>query len=470
MSFDITTQVGDWLSTLCTREVLSQHMTSRAEVLPGLSGMLVEDAVEKLWSAWSRIFLPSEQHLDLGIKFLARARSFHFKRYADGRAYERSRYEGIDAMGLTPHELWCLTGLAGVTKTSFLAALQRACIVLSGGMDALRPTAMGVNSPICPVLHLRIQPKQKPDEVLRALANPIFVAGRSNIKWPDLVSHLKDWMHARMASLILVDELQFLSRSESASTLIANFIAQVADIGLPTIYCCNYSSVHKLKARPQEDKDRLLTHPFVMQQPIEGDSHWTAVVSEFKAVVPDLIDIDPHRDAAELYRLCGGLCRLLRLLLVAACRVAWPDTVCRKVTMADVRAAYLSRFYSSQRKDVEDLKALMFSAETRKRRRDLVCPFEDLTLPAQPSTASTMPSIGKKPLHPALAYQIESSISAGGREVLAELRAAADTVASGRKASAKVTRLPRQPKVTAEALLKGMQTIRDRSKPSEKNG
>jgi hypothetical protein len=314
-----------------------------------------------------------------------------------------------------------------------------------------------------PVLHIKLRSAITASALFRSLANPLFTAGRTNIKPEELRSNVWQWLNAQSVLLIVLDELQFLSRSDGASVNVANLIAEFLELGIPLSYVCNYSLGHKLKARHQEDTDRLLLHPDLVGTP--SDEHWAKVVAEFLNVCPELFEIDAKLHAAEFGRLTAKLYRLLGTLLGEACRLAWANGIIRPVTMADVRAAVGSRGYARPRETVEDLKLLPFSVAVRKRRRDLVCPFEDLTS-ALPADRTSSPKETMRPNQsPAAVHQYESAIHAPGRQLLRDLNRPAANSGEGESKGASVTRQRRKGPVTAEDLLAGAKRLSEGLKP-----
>lgn len=147
---------------------------------------------------------------------------------------------------------------------------------------------------------------------------------------------------------------------------------------------------------------------------------------------------------------------MLGLLLLEACRNSRLPKVGRRVTMADVRAAYTSSAYASQRADIEDLRSLPVNSRLRDKRKDLLCPFPDLS--SLEADANSSPSATDLPA-PAAIHVMESALNHGARHVLKELRAQADDVSSGERKAATVTKLTRRPALTAEALLAGAKLL-----------
>nr|WP_267876830.1 ATP-binding protein [Massilia aquatica] len=375
-----------------------------------------------------------------------RVRHLAARRLPTPRAYEQAIYSRQPVI-LADQEIWGLTGLAGVGKSSAMRALERALSPVPGVC-----LTSSVQVPMRPVIHLTIRSQRSSGPVLRSLANPVFVAGRQNLPPAELAEHLRQWLYTQGTQLLIVDELQSMTRGESSSTLIANLVAELNELGPAVVYVFNYSLGHKLLTRNQEDKDRLLAKTLILKPSHGSSQEWILQVDEHVMVAPHLLDIEGERDAPELHRLTGGLCRLLGLLLLEACRISWPAKLGRRVTMADVRAAYGSSAYASQRADIEDLRSLSVSSRLRDRRKDLLCPFPDLASREAETSRSLLDADSPAP---AAIRVMESALNHGARHVLQELRAQAHEVSSGERKAATVTKLTRRPALTAEALLTG---------------
>nr|WP_315238040.1 ATP-binding protein [uncultured Albidiferax sp.] len=446
-----------WFDGLDTDDGLRDRVTHLVTAPQGLSRDAPVVACGRILDAWKATYIPCAAHLAFIRQLVDRVRLNAMSRITSVSAYEASIYARSPVVQ-SDQEIWGVTGLAGCGKSSATKAFLRA---LSSGVKG--GIAPGVQAPIEPVIRIEMQAQRSTRPVLRSLANPVFIAGRKNIAAEEMSQHLRQWLYAKGTQVLLVDEMQAMTRSHQSTTLIANLIGDLNSLGPAVVYVFNYSLGHKLLTRPQEDKDRLLANCLTLDPPLADDRHWQAVLDEYVRLGSGLINIDTKHNAHALHQLTGGLYRLLRILLRDACRIAWPLKVDRAVTMDDVRAAYQSRAYASQRGDVDALRSLHFSGLLSEKRRDLSAPFSG----PMPSTeggkiAATKPMFNQPP--PAAAvHLLESALNADERRVLSKLRASPDmpTVA---KPSTNVTRLPRRPTVNAEALLAGARLLSDGKK------
>lgn len=441
-----------WFHGLETDAGLRERMTLRVDPPAGLKQDTPVIACERLRDAWKRTYIPCDAHLAELRKLVDRAKLNFERRIPSACAYETAIYSRAPIVP-EEQEIWGITGLAGVGKSSAMKAVRRA--IQPPARDGI---GSAVLAPLEPVVHLTIRAERSSGPLLQSLANPVFVGGRRNIRLPELAQHLREWFYVKGTQLLLADELQSMTRDKQATTLIANLICDLNELGPAVVYIFNFSLGHKLRLRQQEDKDRLLAHCLTLEPPAPDDMHWKAAVAEYVRQASGLIELDHERDSAELHRLTGGLYRLLSLLLLEACRNTWSGKVSRPVTMDAVRAAFQAAAYSSQREDVEALAAIGFSAGLRARRSDLVSPF-----PGSPVVRNGARPPRQEPSMPpplAAVRLMESALRVDERRVVAQLRAVADpSEQEEAKASATVTKLVRRPALSVDALLAGARAL-----------
>lgn len=455
-----------FLDELLLADTLREKVTRRPAPLKGLKGDSPTAARQRLRAAWKEIFVPNMTTLGYLQRVIARIVFTADQRFPSMGDY-RIRVTERRPCIVPEQEIWGLTGLAGTGKSALLHALCRA-------LQPEGPVLMAPGWPVVPCLAQLITVKSKlsTDALLGTLANPVFVGARKSIPRHQMEKHLNEWLYQQSSLVSLLDEPQFLTRSESASTLITNLVTTLDSLGPWVLYSFNFSLGHKLMDRPQEDRDRLLANCWCVHPPSADDPYWSEVVAEYANAASGLLRIDVQRDAETLHVLTGGIYRVLRDLLLVATDIAWPSAVGRPISMSDVRNAYAAPAFASHRDNVETLRALPFNATLRRQRKDLVSPLP--TPPGSPSPSASPPAPGKgaDAASAAVEHMMESAISRGGRQVLKEIRAAAG---SDGNAPAKVTPLRRSAPVTAEALLAGAKVMARRAKgledaPEDKSG
>jgi hypothetical protein len=445
-----------WFSQFESNESIRLAAHQSAIPVSNLGLLSTDEACQKLDEAWKTVFVPGPQHVQILRSLLDQAQGYARSRYPTINDYNRQRCAGLFSTPST-QPIRCLTGLAGVSKSSLARAFERIC--------RLQPSpeflSDGQRLVIYPVRQLEIDGQPSVRGILKSVANPVALAGRAMAGVAGLMEHVSDWFMATATSTLVVDEMQFFTQSSSASTKTSQLIMTLANLGPPLVYVANFSLVKKLMLRPQEEKDRLLAAPMVLTPPLADDPWWTAALEEYLSVAPSTFKFDAAANALELHRYTAGLFRALRQLLLQAHREA-RTRARHDVSMDDVRLAYRSRTYSTHRKDVEDLASLSVSSLMEGKRPDLVCPFTELRTTTRPTTKSLpqqWPTPVSSPVD-APAAMIESTISASAKATLRDLRRAAN-LPPNERINAKVTRLPKRTAISAESLLKGAQALRE---------
>ncbi|NMM14162.1 MAG: AAA family ATPase [Rhodoferax sp.] len=434
-----------------------------ATYLPSLATLSPEQACKQLNDAFERIYIAGPQHCEILQRHFERARGFAMARYVNGASYLAGAYECLLVVG--DESFWCLTGLAGNGKSQLMAALERL-------LPAVRTNALSPSHPsvrIKTIMRLKINAQTSDVDALRDLANPAFLVGRKQLSRMDLQQHLAQWLFLQGVVTLVIDELQFLTQSATANTRVVQLLMLLGYLGLPVTYTCNYSLGHKLLARPQEERQRLLNQPIILQ-PETNSRHWISLVDEYAKVNPDLIALDGKRDGAELGRLTGGISRLLRLLVVEAFRVACRGGVKRLVRLEEIVIAYKSVAFSVQRADVEAMASLAVSSLLRRQRRDLVCPFGSSDTRLALSSVTDAPVLGTREPTAAVRAMVESTLTPGARATLKDLRQATHDAHVAQRPKATVTKLPMKKKITTDALYAGAKVLRDMTSKVKKPG
>lgn len=445
-----------WLNKWISDDAIRSAAYSPCLVIPNLCAMSAEEATTSLTSAWTNVFVPCDDHVALLSCLVDVSRSYARSLFPTLNAYNRLRSSPPVETPMA-QTLICLTGLAGVSKTSLVSVLNR-ILQLEDGPTFSTP---GQVLAIHPVRRATISGHPSIASILRSLANPMIGSYSSRQSLAFLRSHVSDWFGATATSMLTVDEMQFLTQSSQASTQTVQLIMTFASLGVPMVYVANYSLVNKLLLRPQEEKDRLLARPMVLNPPSIDNPAWSATIDELIKVSPGVFQLDGKRDCEKLHHYTAGLYRALRELLVAAYRDVRGQGRF-EVGLFDVERAYRSRSYSARRADVEALASLSVSRLLETSRPDLVCPFPEWDPPKwrRPTSSQEASATAAKPSMPSIPEAIvESSLSASGQSALKRLQVEAQPTEKSTPRNKPSSSPPRTGKVTAEALLRGDQFL-----------
>jgi hypothetical protein len=441
-----------WFTKLHSDEAIRQAAYLAVRPVENLRALHLEEACRRLELAWKEIFVPGAQHIEILRSFVEHAAHFSASTCPTLKDYNRQRSAGV----LAPcevHTIRCLTGLAGVSKSSLVKAFERICALDNQGQfvsDCQRLT-------LRPVRRIGIGGQQSIRGVLEALANPVaLVSMKRDSK--ALMEHVRLWLSATATSCLIVDEMQFFTQSSAASVKTTQLIMTLASLGVPLIFVANYSLVNKLAQRPHEEKNRLLAAPNVLEPPAAQDELWFDSVKEYLRVSPECFKIETPAEFRELHMLTAGLFRALRELLLQAYREAIRQGR-SVVTIIEVRLAYGSRSYSAYRKDIEDLASLAVTHRTEQR-PDLVCAFSERHVVRTAGGAKPKSSTPAQVFPPDVsAALIEGTLSIDAQATLGTLRRSSESV-SANSSEAKVLRMPKRTAVSAQSLLDGASLFR----------
>ena len=328
--------------------------------------MDAEIAVAELDAALSSLFVPNHQAVEIAARAMGMAQAHHVRYYSDPANFARGVF--ATKSPLSPGRVpVCLTGLAGVGKSSLLSRIV-----------ALMPAPCEVRVPqyskyvIEAVWHYRVRGRPTLAQCYLDLLCPEDEGkNRYNARVLDELVRKRAYRHG--VSMLVADELQFLTRSARANVLATTFVLALADIGVPFIYGANYSLVRRLLARPQEDIDRLLAHPIVLMPPASDSAEWRELLAQYTATLPGVLRIGREGDVEKIHFLTAGLPRKLKSLVLTAFRrmrsagEKWIDLVA-------LERAYESEEFSTNRTEVVEINQALLTGNTR--RRDLLCPLD----------------------------------------------------------------------------------------------
>lgn len=454
-----------WFTALDSDEAIRQAAYLAVKPVEGLAELHLEEACRMLEQAWKEVFVPGAQHIEILRSFVKHAAHFSVSTTPTLKDYNRQRSAGA----LTPSEMptiRCLTGLAGVSKSSLVKAFERICSLANRGQFITDSQRLILR----PVRRIGIDGQQSIRGVLEELANPIALVSMKRDN-KTLMEHLRQWLAVTATASLIVDEMQFFTQSSTASVRTTQLVMTLASLGVPLIFVANYSLLNKLVQRPQEEKNRLLASPCIVRPPAAADELWFESVREYLKVAPDCFNIKTSAEFEELHMLTAGLFRALRELLLQAYR----ETILHGrsvVTITEVRLAYGSSVFSAYRKDIEDL-AVLGVTPNFDRRPDLVCAFTEryveTTATDKKPKSSTRSAILPSDISAAL---IEGTVSINAQATLRMLRRSSESVVAN-SSEAKVLQMPKRAAVSAQSLLDGAslfrQVTRERRSGSKKN-
>lgn len=330
----------------------------------------------------------------------------------------------------------CLCGPAGIGKTKLLRAAPK---LLPAGPDVVL-NAQHDPVPVRGFVTTTVLQGDRDTLLLYRIAEHLEVPAMHTKDFDRFRKQVRKMAYRDGVGGLHLDEFQHGTLS-SANSRITSLLLTARETGMPLTYACNYSLMHRLLKRPQEDRDRILANIVMLTPDTPDSAAWARVVAGTMTVLADSARLDADECCKELGELSGCLPRNLHRLFGVAYAIA-RESGAAAATMSHVRSAYHSRAYALARDDITALRAIADGRSYKiGKRSDLVCP-EELIPDAVPAPDT---STGDAAL-PAMARQLL------GQSMTAQERAGLSIAqASGRKRS-KVVPIREQKKRTAQGL------------------
>jgi len=358
----------DRITSLLDDEVISAKTRVRPAAIKIPAGESPEVTEARLRKALESIFIATRQVRRIIRQIVGASLGFSDTRYDDAINYLRHVYEKAPPTEGPASTAICLTGLAGVGKSTLARAIERLmqideCIFIDHGHDPF---------PSNHCISVSFREHRTIAAVLKKISYPDgeSVPPRARV---DVLAKQVRWRAFRDFSLLMVaDECQFITRGKDANTVATDILMTLMGIDVPLAFVANYSLCHKLKRRPQEDRHRLLCRPIVMDPEVPGSDDWREYLAECTRVAGRWLRISVEDDEQTIFRMSFGIKRIVVHLLCLAYRHMVQDGR-KTVTLKDLQEAYLSPD-NMHRREVEELLAQMHTG--REPSMDLLCPFD----------------------------------------------------------------------------------------------
>lgn len=365
----------DSLIGLEDRGRLRELLTVSGKPIVGL-GQADEYQVAHLVGTGIRsIRMPTDEGIEIARDLILRIKTHYWTRYRSKRDYLAGVYdiEGTDAQG--DYKPVCLSGHAGVGKSTLMLDLTRilqqpSLIDVGAGHDKVKlircwRVSLGKGMTVGRVLAKLIDGERLTAKRMRT---------------DEIIELCRRIAYRDGVGLIVVDELQFLAQSADAKTAISSLLLELGKLGIPFVFVANHSACQKLESLPEEVRDRLLSAPRILLPSLRGTDYWIGYLGEIQRVLGRTLAGNLADEQSEIFSLTAGLMRHVEQLFVGTYADVWAQGR-RCVTMRDLMNFYDSTSNTHYRKRVEQSIA-EFANDNKMPKHDR-SPFPPPTVTAQ---------------------------------------------------------------------------------------
>lgn len=369
----------DRFAPIANIKAIREKTQLRVDPLHSLESISAQEAADRMKDAWEATFYPTEGSCQILQEVVHTAASHAARHHPNIKAHIAQSYAGT--VDIEPYVPMLLTGPAGTGKTQLRKALER----LFPGPSTIAIHDGHGEFPLVSFRSITVRGRNSVASILRPLASPDVTVSDKALKLANLYDSCAHWQYVCGVCCIAVDELQFLTQSNTASTLVTQVLLGLSYVRVPNLVVANYSLVHRLKRRNSEELQRLIGRPIILLPDGPDTKDWSSVLNEYQRVVPGVYGFNFSDCAPALWSYTAGLKRELVKLLVLSYKLT-RRTGNKLVVWTDVESAYLSAEYSVSRSDVEMM--VLHGVSSAALREDLQCPFPMVSSEAEKFNAA----------------------------------------------------------------------------------
>jgi energy-coupling factor transporter ATP-binding protein EcfA2 len=378
---------ADRFEGLIKRDSIRARAEHLPDSIPELLTLPAHIATSKVRLTLEELLLLTDDEMDVVEKLVNRSYAYILQAYPTNEGYIRKLHEA-DLRTNSPPPI-CLTGLAGVGKTTLLNAFQRALplpqdlhvgSVVVGGMVASQSyvrTRVDAGNNLADLLGPWLPQEYARRNVENLQNSDLSVEKpKSRLNISRLVPYAARYSYRVGLAASMVDEMQFLSQNSRANAQVTKFLLMINYIGVPFVFASNYSLCNKLLRRNQEDRDRLLSDIVVLKPMELNDAGLGKLLKAYDHILAGCVQGTLCEFIDDYSVMTLGIKRKVKELTIAAFEEmrACKD---QKISQRHLKLAYKKRVSAVSRKDIELIQTQSISGRPTRSRADLWCPFGD---------------------------------------------------------------------------------------------
>lgn len=345
-------------------EEISRRVENKAHCITNLGRYQVGEACKLIETRMKAIYTPTNQCVRIIRELVGIARAHIASTYSDESNF-LTKCHMTDLVPREPGFATALAGLGGTGKSQLLQAVER---LLTREGDIIDVPGLP-RYPFEPVWIMTMVSGKS----LSALLEP-FVGGGST--GSAILKPAAKRAYTNCLGLLALDESQFITTTQAGHAKAAEVVMSATYVGPPLVFGANFSMINKLEKRPQQERDRLLSHVIVLNPEKHGSEGFDGILSSQLEVLSEAISSDKaisvKAHAGHIHNFTYGINRKSAILL----NIAWQ--ISREegndiLTIEHVEKAYKSDSFFSHREEVELLRSQAFV--NKMARSDLWCNF-----------------------------------------------------------------------------------------------
>jgi hypothetical protein len=345
-------------------EEIGRRVEKKAHCITNLGRYQIGEACKLIETRMKAIYTPTNQCVRIIRELAGIARAHIASTYSDESDF-LTKCHMTDLVPREPGFATALAGLGGTGKSQLLQAVER---LLAREGDIIDVPGLP-QYPFEPVWIMTMVSGKS----LSALLEPFVGSGATGSA---ILKPAAKRAYTNCLGLLALDESQFITTTQAGHAKAAEVVMSATYVGPPLVFGANFSMINKLEKRPQQERDRLLSHVIVLSPEKHGSEAFDSIMSSQLEVLSEAVSSDKaisvKAHAEHIHNYTYGINRKSAILLNLAWRVSREEGS-DILAIEHVEKAYKSDSYFIHREEVEILRSQAF--QNKMARSDLWCSF-----------------------------------------------------------------------------------------------